>query len=165
MSAENPLKKEFRKLERNVLILTAVPLPFFSFSYLYTTGGTMQLAIPSLPPIFSPLLLWTVIGLLLLQTIQFRKEIRAINAQPNPITEKFKAYAVASHKRFYILFAVGFLSAAGLLIYEMPGFTITYAVCLVFVSLGKPTPDRIIRGLRLKGEEKDLVYEINRRDP
>jgi len=53
--------------------------------------------------------------------------------------------------RFWKLFAIGFLCAAGLLFYENPGFTI--AATLIYVSLGKPTPDRIVKLLRLKGED------------
>jgi hypothetical protein len=36
-------------------------------------------------------------------------------------------------------------------------------VILLFFSLGKPSPDRIVRLLKLKGEEKDKVMELKRR--
>lgn len=165
MNAPNPLKKEFRLLERNVLILTAVPLPLFSFAYLYTTGGSISLDLPELPVLLSSCMLGVAIGLLILQAVSFNRQVRRIRGEEMPIHAKLKAYAAASIRRFWMLFAVGLLSAAGLLFSERPGFTIAYAVCLLFVSLGKPTPDRIAKGLRLKGEEKEQVYDINRRDP
>ncbi|MCC5936293.1 MAG: hypothetical protein JJU34_03325 [Lunatimonas sp.] len=165
MNSPNPLKKEFRVLERNVLILTAVPLPPFAFAYLYTTGGSMSLDLPELPTYLSSGMLGAAIGLLVWQVLAFNQQVRRIRMQETSILTRLRAYSTASIHRFWMLFAVGFLSAVGLLFSERPGFTITYAVCLLFVSLGKPTPDRIAKGLRLKGEDKEQVYDINRRDP
>ncbi|WP_209330411.1 hypothetical protein [Lunatimonas salinarum] len=165
MSTPNLLKNEFRVLERNVLILTAVPLPLFSFAYLYTTGGSMSLDLPELPVFLSRGMLVVAIGLLILQTLTFNRQVRKVRVQETPIQSRIKAYAAASIARFWMLFAVGILSSIGLLLSEKPGFTIAYAVCLLFVSLGKPTPDRIAKALKLKGEEKEQVYDIRRRDP
>ena len=57
---------------------------------------------------------------------------------------------------------MGFIAAAGLLFYENAGFTVTYAITLILVSVAKPSPERINRLFGLKGEEKELVYHINK---
>lgn len=66
--------------------------------------------------------------------------------------------------RFWQLFIAGFLCAFGLIVYENPGFTVAYAVTLILTSLAKPTPDRIIRLLRLKGEDREAVEGLKVRE-
>jgi hypothetical protein len=55
------------------------------------------------------------------------------------------------------------LSSLGLFLFENNGYIMAYALTLVFLSLGKPTLDRIVRLLKLKGEEKERVIRIKTR--
>lgn len=157
------IKKVFRILERNVLLLIAFHLPVFAISYLYVISDELELNMPDLPGIVDFLVLGVVIFLLVIQAQRFNAQIRAIRIEPLELIDKIKAYGNATIARFWSLFWVGLLCAFGLLFFENPGFTIAYAVNLIFTSLGKPTPDRIVSALRLKGKERDIAFEINRR--
>jgi hypothetical protein len=39
---------------------------------------------------------------------------------------------------------------------------VVFALALVFFSLGKPSPDRMMRLLRLKKQDRELLVEISR---
>lgn len=158
------MKEDFRLLERNVLLLIAIPLPIFSFAYLYVTSGNLEFNLPELPEVFNYILLGLVSALLVMQQITFTNRVRSIRKTDVDVTQKFKGYAKAAFLRYWHLFWVGVLSAFGLFFYENQGFTIVYAVTLLFVSLAKPMPRRIVNTLRLKGEEKEQVLEIQKRD-
>ena len=158
------MKKDFRLLERNVLLLIAVPLPVFSFAYLYVTSGNLEFDLPELPPLFNFLTLGFVTAILIFQQIAFRNRIKSVRDNVIELNQKVKGYARATFLRYWQLFWVGLLSAFGLFFYENQGFTLAYVVTLLFVSLAKPTPGRIISELRLKNQEKDLVTEIQKRE-
>nr|MBI1232679.1 hypothetical protein [Cytophagales bacterium] len=164
MSDIDELKKEYRLLERNVLLLIMVPLPVFSYAYLYTTGKSKDLLIPNLPEFLNVLFMVLAVSGLLLQSMRFRKRLKPTRDKSLTFSERFISYVRTTMERYWILLAVGLICAAGLFFFQNPGFTIAYAVCLIVVSLGKPTPDRIVSALRLKKEEKDKVYEIVRRE-
>jgi NADH:ubiquinone oxidoreductase subunit 6 (subunit J) len=157
-----PLKQEFRILERNVLILILLPLPFFALVYLYTTSPTRTVQVPELPGFLNPFILSLTIILMAFQQINFQKEIRNIQKTVPEVEEKFRRYAKATIKRYWLLLVVGFICAAGLFFYQNAGFTVAYAVTLIIISIAKPSPDRIIRIFHLKGAERDLIYNINR---
>ena len=82
----------------------------------------------------------------------------------NRLGRRHGCFAKATFLRYWQLFWIGILCAFGLFFYENQGFTIVYAVTLLFVSLAKPMPARIVSALRLKGEEKDQVMEIQKRE-
>ena len=158
------LKKEYCALERNVLLLIVIPLPFFAYAYLYTTGQSKSLSVPQLPEQVSILLLMLAVAGLLLQFIRVKQGLKTTRNGLLNFDEKFLIYVRVTMERYWILLGVGFICAVGLFFFENPGFTIAYAVCLLVISLGKPTPERIIGSLRLKKGEKDKVYEISKRE-
>ncbi|WP_157492906.1 hypothetical protein [Echinicola pacifica] len=158
------MKKEYFVLERNVLILIAIPLPAFSFVYLYTSSGNLDLDIPTLPSAWWPFILIAICALLLYSLLTFNKAMMGLREANVTLEDKWRQYARLTIRRFYLLFMAGILCAIGLLFYENPGFTVAYAITLGLVSLGKPTPDRIIRLLRLKGEDREIIEDFKRRD-
>jgi hypothetical protein len=158
------LKKEFRRLETKVLILIAIPLPVFSIVYLSVSQGS-SFILPTVPAILNPVLLFLVIALLVAQILRFNGRIQGIRNSDRELIQRVGLLGKATMERFWVLFWVGLLASLGLLLYENPGFTIAYAITLVFVSLGKPTPHRIIQQLKLNKEEREKVQQINLRDP
>jgi hypothetical protein len=154
------IRKKYEKLERNALIMMAIPLPFFALSYLYTTSSTISYQAPDLPLILDTILLTLVIVMLGIHYVNFQSSIKSARTEGRDLEDKVMRYTQATMRRLWVLFVVVFLCAGGLLIYENPGYTISFAVALVFFSLGKPTPDRIIRLLRLKGEEKEAIEAL-----
>ena len=162
---ENPsLGEQYRLLERNVLILIILPLPFFAFAYLYTTSRTRTIDIPEFPGFLDPLFLSLALALLAFQQFNFQSTIRKIKGSNQDIRQILDRYAKATITRYWLLWLVGFICAAGLLLYENMGFTIAYAITLVMVSVGKPSPIRMVNLFHLKGEERDLIMKINRMD-
>jgi hypothetical protein len=159
---KNKIRKIYETLERNVLILIAIPIPFFAIIFLSSQNGTIDFDIPEFPAFWDYLGLVFVFALLGLHYIVFHSEINKINTRNFDLESKVKMYAKATISRFWILFVSVFICAAGLLFFKNSGYTIAFAITLVFSSLGKPTPDRIIRLLRLKGEEKEEIEKLKR---
>jgi hypothetical protein len=156
------IRKIYVTLERNVLILIAIPIPFFAIIFLSSQNGTIDYDIPEFPVFWDYFGLAFVYALLGLHYITFHSVINKINAGNYELEKKVKMYAKATISRFWVLFVSVFICAAGLLFFENSGYTIAFAITLVFSSLGKPTPDRVIRLLRLKGEEKMEIEELKR---
>jgi hypothetical protein len=156
------LRKIYQTLERNVLILIAIPLPFFAFVFLSSQNGTLDFNLPQLPLFWESLGLGISFAILIVQYFTFQSAVKRILAGDFELEKKVKMYSGATMSRFWILFVSIFISAAGLLFFENSGYTIAFAVSLVFMSLGKPTPDRIIRLLRLKGDDRAEIEELKR---
>ena len=146
-----------------MLIQIAIPLPFFAISYLYTKNGTIDYGGFNLASFWNSFAFISVIALLIFQFVHFTSATKKIAIGGHELDKKFALYAEAVAFRFWILFLIGFISAGGLYFLNNPNFTIAFAVTLMFISLGKPSPDRIASSLKLKGEEKDLVMDLKRR--
>ncbi|RPA68160.1 hypothetical protein EF405_10835 [Cyclobacteriaceae bacterium YHN15] len=159
---KDSIKKSYYTLERNVLILIAIPLPFFAFIFLSTQNGTLDFKLPDLPAFWDSFGLGLAYAFLALHYFAFQSSIKKIRAGNFELEKKMSMYSRATHLRFWALFASILLCAAGLMFFENSGYTIAFAISLVFMSLGKPSPDRIIRLLRLKGAEKELIEELKR---
>ncbi|MDN3668448.1 hypothetical protein QWY93_03790 [Echinicola jeungdonensis] len=151
-------------MERNVLILIAIPLPAFAFAYLYTNSDNMDLDIPAVPESINSFLLGLISAVILIQWVRFQKGIKKLKKTEVALENKLKGYNKLTVQRYWFLFWAGLFCAGGLLIFQNPGFTISYAIILVFISLGKPSPDRLVKLLQLKGDDKDKVMEFNVRD-
>ena len=76
--------------------------------------------------------------------------------------DKAKCYFAATRQRFFLLFLAAILSSLGLLFSGNAGFVVIFAITLVFFSLGKPSPDRMARLMKLKKEDRELLREISR---
>jgi hypothetical protein len=82
--------------------------------------------------------------------------------QQESLLEKVGLYASATRQRFLVLFLVSMISTAGLYWSGSPGFVFLFTLALVFFSLGKPSPDRMVRLMKLKKEDRELLTEISR---
>ena len=161
MNDYSPLKEKYKVMERNILILILLPLPFFAFVYLNTTKPVRTIPLPEIPDFFNSLMMSIALALLLFQQINFQRSIRPLKEPEVEFENKISGYISAITFRYVILAAVGFIAALGLLFFANVGFTIAYAVVLIMVSVFKPSPVRIIRLFRLSGEEKDFIFNIN----
>lgn len=157
------IRKIYDALERNVLILIAIPIPIFAFAYLHAQEGTLDWDLPHLPAFWDSFFLGFVFVILALHYVRFHNGIKQAMTGGFDLEEKVRRYAVATMQRFWVLFLAGFICAFGLMWFDNAGYTIAFAITLVFSSLGKPTPDRIIRLLRLKGEEREEIEQLKRR--
>lgn len=159
----NNIKKIYESLERNVLILIAIPIPFFAVTYLNSQNRTFSLNLPEVPPFWDSFGLGLVVSILVVHYFNFQSAIKRIQNKGYDLETKVSLYSQATMLRFYMLFASSLICAVGLLFFENAGYTISFAIILVFFSLGKPSPDRIVRLLKLKGEEKDKMLELRNR--
>lgn len=157
------LRAIYSKLERNTLILIAIPLPFFAFAYLYTQSPIMDLNLPEENWFWGGFSLTFLITLLAGHYFVFHTNLSKAKNQNLTITEKVEIYAKATMLRFWFLFGIAIWGSFALVITENPLFTIILAINLIFFSLGKPSPDRIVRLLKLKGEEREQVQELKKR--
>jgi hypothetical protein len=153
----------YEKLERLVLILIAIPIPFFAIVYLDAQNRMLFENMPKLDSIWENIGFTTIMVLLGLHYLNFHAEINKIKISNQDLVMKFQRYVRATSARYWLLMMVGLLCASCLLFFQNPLFTLFFAITLVFFSLGKPTPDRIVRLLKLKGEEKEAVLDLKRR--
>jgi len=129
--------------------------------YLYQQSGTFSQTLPLLPTWAQYILLGAGALLLVLQYVLFHQKIKQ-SFQQELLLEKVGLYAAATRQRFLVLFLVSMISTAGLYWSGSPGFVFLFTLALVFFSLGKPSPDRMVRLMKLKKEDRELLTEISR---
>ncbi|RIW17241.1 hypothetical protein D0X99_05705 [Algoriphagus lacus] len=145
------------------MILLILALPAFGLVYLYQNSGNINWNLPQMSGFF----VWFLAGftsmILAAHYVLFHQKIKLSFSQ-DELLEKVKTYCAATERRFLILFLVSILATVGLLLSKNPIFTVIFAVTLVFFSLGKPSPDRMARLMRLKKEDRELIREASRPD-
>jgi len=155
------LRTIYHRTERLTVVVLLLALPAFGIVYLYQQSGTFSQTIPLLPTWAQNLLLGAGFLLLALQYGLFHQKIKQ-SFQQESLLEKVGLYASATRQRFLILFLVSVISTAGLYWSGSPGFVFLFTLALVFFSLGKPSPDRMVRLMKLKKEDRELLTEISR---
>ena len=158
---QQEISRIYKQTERLTLILLILALPAFGMVYIYQSSGNVGWDLPALPEF----LVWVLVGLssllLVVQFVLFQKKIR-LSFQRVELLEKVKIYSKATDQRFLILFLVSILTTVGLLLSKNPVFTVLFALVLVLFSLGKPSPDRMGRLMKLKKEDRELLREASR---
>lgn len=160
MEIEN-LRAAYRRTEQQTLICLLLALPLFGLVYLYQQAGNLDKSIPQLPVFAQSILLVASLVLLAVHYFLFHRRIKATFAQEE-LSAKILGYLAATKQRHSLLFFVAVASSLGLLFSSNPGFVVVFALALVFFSLGKPSPDRMMRLLRLKKQDRELLVEISR---
>lgn len=152
------IRKIYRKYEQLTTLVLLVSLPAFALVYLYYNSGNLHWDLPALPDFANGVLIGAGVVLLLGQYLIFHRQLKPALGEMS-LLEKVKIYSRATLKRFLILFAISMIATVGLLLKQDPIYIVIYAVCLVFFSLGKPSPDRIGRLLKLKKEDREILKE------
>lgn len=155
------LRAAYRRTEQLTLICLVLALPLFGGIYLYQQGGDLDKTLPQLPPFVQVVVLVASLGLLAVHYFLFHRRIKATFVQEE-ISDKVLGYLAATKQRHGLLFLVAVTSSLGLLFSSNPGFVVVFALTLVFFSLGKPSPDRMMRLLKLKKQDRELLVEISR---
>jgi hypothetical protein len=157
------IKKIYDNLERKILLLLAISLPIFGISYLYVHSEGLSFDLTQSGSFWDSLFLSLVMIVLATQYLGFKKTMVMILRGDFELMTKIRLYAEATSRRYWGYFFGGLACAVGLFFFQNPGFTLVYAITLVMVSFSKPTPDRIIYILKLKGKEKEQILELKRR--
>ena len=155
------LRTIYQRTERLTVLVLLLALPAFGAVYLYQQSGTFSQTLPLLPNWAQYILLGAGVLLLILQYVLFHQKIKQ-SFQQELLLEKVGLYASATRQRFLVLFLVSLISTAGLYLSGSPGFVFLFTLALVFFSLGKPSPDRMVRLMKLKKEDRELLTEISR---
>lgn len=157
------LRLLYKRTEQLILVLMAVVLPIFGMIYLYHNSGNLNWDLPEIPAIVEYILMGFGIGLLLIQFLLFRKRIKS-SFLTDELILKLRAYTNATKERYVLLFFISLISSVGLLFFENAIFIVIFAVTLIFFSVGKPTPDRISKMLKLDKEQKEQIRLASRPD-
>ena len=157
------LRKIYESMEQKVLLLIILPLPVFGFVYLYSQRRLFEIELPELSGWWESFFLGVLTILLLYQWYYFRTAVAEILNRGMSLEQRVAAYGQKTLLRFWILFASAILSAVGLLLFDHAIFTVTFAITLVMLSAVKPSPHRVVRILKLKGEERDAVLDLRRK--
>ena len=155
------LRALYRRTEQLTLVILIVSLPLFGVVYLFHNSGSINKDLPQLPVFAQGVLLGLGFLLLGLHYALFHQKIKQTFSLDN-LLDKVEGYCAATRQRFWFLFLVSILSSLGLLFSGNPGFVVVFALALVFFSLGKPSPDRMARLMKLKKEDRELLREISR---
>ena len=155
------LRTIYHRTERLTVVVLLLALPAFGTVYLYQQSGTFLQTLTLLPTWAQYILLGAGVLLLVIQYLLFHQKIKQ-SFQRESLLEKVGLYAAATRQRFLILFLVSMISTAGLYWSGSPGFVFLFTLALVFFSLGKPSPDRMVRLMKLKKEDRELLTEISR---
>lgn len=155
------LRTIYQRTERLTVVVLLLTLPLFGLVYLYQQSGSLSGAASVLPNWVQYLLLGLGILFLVLQYLFFHQKIKKSFAQAS-LLEKVNLYASATRQRFMLLLVVSIISTVGLLWSGSAGFVFLFTVTLIFFSFGKPTPDRMVRLMKLKKEDRELLTEISR---
>ena len=155
------LRTIYQRTERLTVVVLLLTLPLFGLVYLYQQSGSLSGAASILPNWVQYLFLGLGILFLVLQYLFFHQKIKKSFEQAS-LLEKVNLYASATRQRFMLLLVVSIISTAGLLWSGSPGFVFLFTLTLVFFSLGKPSPDRMVRLMKLKKEDREVLTEISR---
>lgn len=158
---KDELRTLYHRTERFSVMVLLLALPAFGMVYLYQQSGSLTGLATTLPPWISYSLLGSGVAVLGLQYLLFHQKIKK-SFQQESLLEKVKLYTTATKQRFGFLFLVSLVSTSGLLLTGSPGFVLLFTLTLVFFSLGKPSPDRMVRLMKLKKEDRELLSEISR---
>lgn len=148
-------------MEVRLLILLGLSLPLFGLVYLYYNSGNLNWELPQLPSVVEIGLAGVGVFFLLAQFLIFRKRTQGIE-RIEDLLAKIQIYTSASLQRIHLLTLSCLLDAVGLLFFKNPIFVVLFAITLVFFSLAKPSPDRIIRMMKLSKKEGDIIREASR---
>ena len=158
---KDALRAIYHRTERLTVVVLLLALPAFGTVYLYQQSGRFTQILHLLPTWAQYILLGAGVLLLILQYVLFHQKIKQ-SFQQELLLEKVGLYASATRQRFLVLFLVSLISTACLYLSGSPGFVFLFTLALVFFSLGKPSPDRMVRLMKLKKEDRELLTEISR---
>lgn len=147
------ISQYFNKLQSILFFLLLIPLLIFIALYLYADHNPLEpdtvvyfVAIP-----LAVLLGW-VVGI-----ARFNKKIKSARIAQG-LGAKLDKFFGLTIVRFAFLAASGLMLALGFLLTGSDLFPGMYLVALVLGATMWPTPARVCRHLRLRGDEREMVY-------
>lgn len=146
------ISQYFNKLQSALLLLLIGPLLLFIALHLYVGETPADVRIEYLV-----IISLAVVADWLVAAVLFDKKIKSVrNAQG--LGAKLDKYFGITIVRFAFLSSASLLMALGFYLSGSDVFTMIYLLGLVLSSLLWPTSRRVSRHLRLRGDEREMVY-------
>ncbi|MDH5476631.1 MAG: hypothetical protein OEX22_13115 [Cyclobacteriaceae bacterium] len=168
MSNENneklySIKSFFDKINLFFHGILAVPLTVFGWLFLEAKDGrysTVEVDNMDVFNFLGPIVIFGIVGI---SFSLFKKKLRKIDNHL-PLQEKLENYLKCSWIKFIGLELALILSVLGYYLTFTNTFVAMFMIVLVFFSLSKPTPYRVVESLQLKDDEKDSVVNKVKKD-
>lgn len=148
----------FNKL--NLIFHAIVGLPLAAFIYLYLEidkrGRQGVMKDPELSEILIYILPTLAIVTAGLAFLQYRRAIPKVKEIAD-FRQKLDAFSQALIQKYALLEFSSIISVVGIYLTADVIYIALYLFMLLFLSLHRPTVYRIVRDLKLKGEEKEIV--------
>ncbi|MDH5366024.1 MAG: hypothetical protein OEW67_03500 [Cyclobacteriaceae bacterium] len=157
------VKQFFDKINLIFHSILALPLLVFGWLFLEAKNGrfsAVETAGMNIINFILPFLILIIIGF---SFLVFKKELKKINNEL-PLSKKLESYLKCALMKFAGLEFALVLSVLGYYLTFTNTFVAMFMIILVFFSLSKPTPYRIVNNLQLKGEERDMVINKAEKD-
>lgn len=146
------ISQYFNKLQSAVLFILILPLLLFIALYFHLSGHLPD-------PRTEYITLLTTVGLLdwLIAMIIFNKKIKMVRNEQG-LGLKLEKYFKLTIVRFSLISSGSLMMALGLYLTKSDVFTWVYMGGLVLCGILWPTGPKIVNDLRLKGDEREMVY-------
>lgn len=143
----------FHKLYSTVLCIVLLPVLMFSIAYvLPVPAGSSSHSLPLLLALSV-----VVVSDWLIILISFNKKIKSIR-QHQGLRLKLEKYFRLTIVRYTLIASGCVVLAAGLFITRNDLFTVFFVINLMLTGLVWPVPSRVSNDLRLRGDEREMVY-------
>jgi hypothetical protein len=152
------LKEYFYKLYNRGLVMMLLPIAEFLGIYYLILASFLPPIIDDSFAIRILLILIPIVVLLILTIVQLdlNKRLRKISDEPG-LGKKLDLYFPVAKKKINSLAGVSFLLAIGFFLTSDDRFTIYFGVIALWCMWQWPTPRKVARELRLKGDEREMV--------
>ena len=142
----------FNKLQSTLLLILIVPLLTFTALF-FVTAGFLKDEQSAYYIVFSAAVFldWTI------ALIIFNKKIESARNQQG-LGAKLDKYFTLTIVRYSILSSASLLLAVGLYLSGSDVFIVLYVAGLLLAAVLWPTPAKVSRDLRLRGDEREMVY-------
>jgi hypothetical protein len=152
------LKEYFYKLYNRGMIMMLLPIAEFLAIYYLILSGFLPSIIEDELTIKILLILIPIIVLLILTIVQLevKKRLKKISDEPS-LGKKLDLYFPVAKQKINSLVWVSFLLAVGFFFTSDERFSIYFGVIILLCGWHWPSPRRVARDLRLKGDEREMV--------
>lgn len=159
-SNEYSVKPFYDKLNLVFNAILAPPLLAFVWAYLESTAGNLEPILDeSSVNTVNFIMPLVVFGLIITSFYLFRNRLSTIEPSKS-LSQKLEEYFTTCIVMYALLEFGLIISVVGYYLTLGNVFLGMFVVVLVFFSLHKPTPYRIAKNLRLKGDEKEqMIYK------
>lgn len=152
--------------------MVGLSLVAFVWVYLNLPAITPNIifSVPAYRPYLHGLFLLSSLALLIRALVQYRKSIKdpgAFSSTENiqeKVIAKASFFRAASLKMYLLLTVSTLLVVTGFYLSAEPKYAAAYSVLLIAFSLYRPTPERMMKDMKMKKEERDYFYEAARQD-